>query len=804
MVDGRFELGERLGGGGMGTVWRARDLALGRDVALKEVRPPDPALAEHDPEGAAQLRARVLREAQALARINHPHVATIYHIVDGADHPYPWLVMELVPGENVAARLARGTLDPAEAARLGRGVLAGLVAVHAAGIQHRDVKPANILIRPDGRPVLTDFGIAAIQGSTVLTAAGSLIGTPDYMAPERAAGQDGDAAADLWSLGMMLYVAVEGRHPMRRANTLATLAAIVGQDVPPPRKAGALTGPLTALLARSPAARPDAAALDRLLAAVETAPTAEPAADRPAAGAPGADRSDTGRPVAENSGTDNSGTGGSGAGGTGAGQPVAGRPGTDRPAADGPGADGPLGNGPAAATPDADRPAPGQPPVSHPATPTPHPEPATGTGTGTATDTGTGPGAATPHLEPAAAETGPDPTDHYPLAPPAGGRAAPVAPAAATPPPGFGPPTGAAVSAPYVGGAPGTHHPAPPYGTPHGTPPGAQPGTPPAPVHLPPSAPGAGGPRRRRWYAGGAAGVLVLAGVLGWQLLPGDEANSAGGRPEKTGGPSAPGDQPKSQQPNGADPGTSTDPGASTGPETPTGKKITIGVKADQPGFGVRKSDGSYAGFDVDVATYVARALGHAPADITWKPVRSSDREAALTSHEVDLVVATYTINESRAERVDFAGPYLVAHQDVLLAANNSAISKPSDLNGKRVCSVTGSTPAQVLKDSGAAPQAEIVSAHSYALCVNALEQGTVDAVTTDDALLAGYAADRYGAFRLGGFRLSGDERYGVGLPKGSPLKEKVEQALKAMATDGTKDRSLQKNLPLLAKRGAQ
>ncbi|MER0244666.1 glutamate ABC transporter substrate-binding protein [Streptomyces sp. HSW2009] len=333
-------------------------------------------------------------------------------------------------------------------------------------------------------------------------------------------------------------------------------------------------------------------------------------------------------------------------------------------------------------------------------------------------------------------------------------------------------------------------------------PPGAHPsphsGPPPAPAHLPPPAAGAGGSRRRRWYAGGAAGVLVLAGVLGWQLLPGDGANSAGGRPEKTGGPSTPGDQPKSQQPNGAGPETST------GPEAPTGKKITIGIKTDQPGFGVKQSDGSYAGFDVDVATYVARALGHTPADITWRPVRSSDRETALTHHDVDLVVATYTINESRAKQVDFAGPYLVAHQDVLLAANNSAISKPADLNGKRVCAVTGSTPAQMLKDSGAAPQAEIVSAHSYALCVSALEQGTVDAVTTDDALLAGYAADRYGAFRLGGFRLSGDERYGVGLPKGSPLKAKVEQALKAMATDGTKDRSLQKNLPLLAKRGGE
>ena len=150
---------------------------------------------------------------------------------------------------------------------MGRGVLAGLRAAHAVDIQHRDIKPANVLLRPDGRPVLTDFGIAAIQGSTALTIAGSFIGTPDYMAPERVGGDDGDSAADLWSLALMLYVAVEGHHPLRRANTLATLAAVLSEDVPPPRRAGPLTAALTAVLVRDPAARPDAEALDGLLEA---------------------------------------------------------------------------------------------------------------------------------------------------------------------------------------------------------------------------------------------------------------------------------------------------------------------------------------------------------------------------------------------------------------------------------------------------------------------------------------------------------------------------------------------------------
>ncbi|MEU3601360.1 serine/threonine-protein kinase [Streptomyces sp. NPDC006798] len=279
VVDGRFALEARLGGGGMGTVWRARDLLLDRAVALKEVRPPDPALAEYDPDAARALRARVLREARALARVDHPNVVTIHHIVDGGgEDTYPWLVMELVTGGSLADRLARGPMDPAEAARLGREVLAALGAAHAAGIQHRDVKPANVLLRPDGRPVLTDFGIAAIRESTVLTATGSIIGTPDYMAPERITGERGGPASDLWSLAMMLYVAVEGRHPLRRGTTLATLAAVLNESVPPPERAGPLTGVLTAVLVKEPDDRPDRAALDRMLAEAAEAGAGGPAA----------------------------------------------------------------------------------------------------------------------------------------------------------------------------------------------------------------------------------------------------------------------------------------------------------------------------------------------------------------------------------------------------------------------------------------------------------------------------------------------------------------------------------------------
>ncbi|WP_405866904.1 serine/threonine protein kinase [Streptomyces sp. NBC_01515] len=272
VVDGRFELESRLGGGGMGTVWRAQDLLLHRYVAVKEVRPPDIDLAEYDPAAAEMLRQRVLREARALARVEHPNVVTIHHIVDEGVGTYPWLVMELVQGGSLADRLARGPMAPAEAARLGRGVLDALNAAHAAGVQHRDVKPANVLLRTDGRPVLTDFGIAAIRDATALTATGSIIGTPDYMAPERVTGQSGGPSADLWSLAMMLYVAVEGYHPLQRGTTLATLAAVLQEDVPPPVRAGSLTPVLSCVLVRDPEARPDAGTVGRMLEAAAAQP----------------------------------------------------------------------------------------------------------------------------------------------------------------------------------------------------------------------------------------------------------------------------------------------------------------------------------------------------------------------------------------------------------------------------------------------------------------------------------------------------------------------------------------------------
>ncbi|WP_245789860.1 serine/threonine-protein kinase [Streptosporangium canum] len=276
---------ERLGSGGMGTVWRARDLVLHREVAVKQVTPPAPDLAPEHAGATGVLRERVLREARALARISNPHVVTIHHVVEGTEGSFPWLVMELVPGGSLADLLDQGTqLEPREGARIGRQVLAALRTAHAAGICHRDVKPANVLLRPDGNAVLTDFGIAALQrtdpalatgASTTLTATGELIGTPEYIAPERIRGKDDDPASDLWSLGIMLYVSIEGHSPMRRPTALATMAAVLDGEVPPPVRAGALAPVLTELLVVDPAQRPSAERLDAMLTAVAegTGPT---------------------------------------------------------------------------------------------------------------------------------------------------------------------------------------------------------------------------------------------------------------------------------------------------------------------------------------------------------------------------------------------------------------------------------------------------------------------------------------------------------------------------------------------------
>ncbi|MFC9129441.1 glutamate ABC transporter substrate-binding protein [Streptomyces sp. NPDC057099] len=224
------------------------------------------------------------------------------------------------------------------------------------------------------------------------------------------------------------------------------------------------------------------------------------------------------------------------------------------------------------------------------------------------------------------------------------------------------------------------------------------------------------------------------------------------------------------------------------------GKTITVGIKFDQPGLGQKTPQG-YAGFDVDVATYVAKKLGYDADQIEWKEAKSADRETMLQRGDVDFIAATYSITPERQEKVDFAGPYLLAHQDVLVRADDNKIKSPKDLNNAKLCSVTGSTSAQNVKDK-LAPKAQLQPYPTYSACLPGLQNGAVDALTTDDSILAGYAAQSQfkGKFKLGGFKLT-NENYGIGVKKGSDLKADINKALEAMVADGAWQKAVDKNL---------
>ncbi|MER5600428.1 glutamate ABC transporter substrate-binding protein [Streptomyces sp. NPDC002265] len=232
----------------------------------------------------------------------------------------------------------------------------------------------------------------------------------------------------------------------------------------------------------------------------------------------------------------------------------------------------------------------------------------------------------------------------------------------------------------------------------------------------------------------------------------------------------------------------------SSGSGSGGGGKIKIGIKFDQPGLGLQKPDGTYAGFDVDVATYVAKQLGYTPDKIEWVQTKSADRENALARGDVKFIAATYSINDERKQKVDFAGPYLLAHQDLLIKSD-STISKGTDLNGKKLCSVTGSTSAQNVQKT-IAPDAQLKEVSSYSECIAALQSGAVDAVTTDDSILAGFAAqDKYkGQFKLAGLKLS-NENYGIGVKKGdTETVNKINDALKKMVSDGSWQKAVDAN----------
>ncbi|MFD9884894.1 protein kinase [Streptomyces alboflavus] len=261
LLAGRYRLGESIGSGGMGRVWRARDEVLHRVVAVKELTAAQ-WVQEADRE---LLLTRTQTEARAQAQINHSAVVTVHDVLEYDDRP--WIVMELVEGHSLAdAVKERGRIEPREAARVGLWVLRALRAAHGAGVLHRDIKPGNVLLSEDGRVLLTDFGIASIEGDSTITRTGEVVGSVDYLAPERVSGANPGPAADLWALGATLYTAVEGNSPFRRTSPLGTMQAVVTEEPEPARYAGPLGPVIWALLAKDPDARPDAAEAEQMLA----------------------------------------------------------------------------------------------------------------------------------------------------------------------------------------------------------------------------------------------------------------------------------------------------------------------------------------------------------------------------------------------------------------------------------------------------------------------------------------------------------------------------------------------------------
>jgi serine/threonine protein kinase len=256
LVAGRYRLQSQLGGGGMGTVWLARDELLGRKVAIKQVLTPAGVSAAE----ADQQRQRALREGRIAARLSHPHAISVYDVA--LESEQPWLVMEYLPSRSLATVLTEdGVLRVDQVAQIGAQVADALAATHAAGIVHRDVKPANILIgqggRLEGLVKITDFGISHASGDVTLTQTGQITGTPAFLAPEVAQGREMTEASDVFSLGATLYTSIEGQPPFgMEENALAMLHKVAGGQIVPPRRAGSLTQPLVRMLAADPADRP--------------------------------------------------------------------------------------------------------------------------------------------------------------------------------------------------------------------------------------------------------------------------------------------------------------------------------------------------------------------------------------------------------------------------------------------------------------------------------------------------------------------------------------------------------------------
>ncbi|WP_243866759.1 serine/threonine-protein kinase [Actinophytocola oryzae] len=269
VVAGRYSLVREIGRGGMGIVWLAEDRTIGRRVAIKELHLPD----DVDPAERTVFEERVLREARAAGRLNDPGVVTVFDVVRESGTTF--IVMELIQAPTLAQLVEqRGPLPQGAVTRLAEQLLSALEVAHAAGVVHRDVKPSNIMVTPNGRVKLTDFGIAQSTDDPRLTTSGILVGSPVYMAPERLRGHDADAGSDLWSLGAVLFFAVEGYDAFERSSTAASMNAILNEVPFLSRCHGPLAAVVTGLLNTHPRARPTAAQVRGLLAQATHTPPA--------------------------------------------------------------------------------------------------------------------------------------------------------------------------------------------------------------------------------------------------------------------------------------------------------------------------------------------------------------------------------------------------------------------------------------------------------------------------------------------------------------------------------------------------
>jgi eukaryotic-like serine/threonine-protein kinase len=277
VLAGRYRLTAALGRGGMGTVWRADDDLLGRAVAVKELSLPRGVA----PDRRAMLCERAIREARVASRLRHGSIIRVHDVI--AEDDRPWIVMELLTGRSLDDA---GPLPPREAAEIGLAVLDALGVAHAHGVLHRDVKPGNVFRCDDGRVVLTDFGIATLDGDVSLTGTGGLVGSPGYMAPERLRGDTAGPPSDLWSLGATLYAATEGRPPFARRTVAGTLSAVLTEEPAPPHRAGPLGPLIAAMLAKDPARRPPPEAVRAFLRGVAGGETPAPEAIAETGGMP--------------------------------------------------------------------------------------------------------------------------------------------------------------------------------------------------------------------------------------------------------------------------------------------------------------------------------------------------------------------------------------------------------------------------------------------------------------------------------------------------------------------------------------